>query len=113
MSDSRGLSLGMGPKRRAAAVRAVQQELQTARLPNEYNAARLQRIAERLAAKPDKGLPQIMRDPSQLEGTYRFMSNEHIKPEELLAAHARETLRRAGDATRVVVAHDSSAMLFG
>ena len=82
-------------------------------MPNEYNEARLMRIIEGLAGRPDKGLPEIMRNASQLEGTYRFINNEHIEAKTLFAAHAAETLQRTAKAKHVVVAHDSSAMLFG
>jgi hypothetical protein len=91
----------------------VQQELGRAKLRNAYNEERLARVIERLAARPDKGLPQIMRNESQLEGAYRFLRNENVDPAALLAAHAEETKRRAAEAIRVVVAHDSSAFLFG
>ena len=103
----------MGPRRRAAAVKVVQQELERAKLSNVYNKERLARIIERVAARPDKGLPQVMGNDSQLEGAYRFFRNENVEPEALLAAHAEETKQRALKASRVVVAHDSSAFLFG
>jgi hypothetical protein len=71
------------------------------------------KIVERLAARPEKGLPQVMRDASQLENAYRFFGNENVKPEALFAAHAEETVARAAKAARVVVAHDTTMFVFG
>jgi len=68
---------------------------------------------ERMAARPEKGLPQMFRDPSQLEGAYRFFSNERVEASMLLEAHAREAVKRAVQARRVVVAHDTSEFSFG
>jgi hypothetical protein len=77
------------------------------------NEDRLKRIIEKLAARPDKGLPQIMGDESQLEGAYRFFRNEQVDPEALFAAHAGETKLRAAQAGGVVIAHDTTTFLFG
>lgn len=105
--------LAMGPRRRAAAVQVVQREFRRAKLPNMDNEERLTRILEKLAARPDKGLPQIIGDESQLEGAYRFFRNPKIEPQMLLAAHAAETKVRAGSVARVVVAHDTTEFVFG
>ncbi|MBS2022112.1 MAG: IS4 family transposase [Deltaproteobacteria bacterium] len=78
-----------------------------------HNEERLKRLIEEFAAQPDKGLPQMFGDASQLEGAYRFLRNEHIDPDALLAAHASETKQRAAQARRVVVAHDTTAFVFG
>jgi hypothetical protein len=91
----------------------VQREFGRAKLRNVYNEDRLTKIIEKLAARPDKGLPQIMGDESQLEGAYRFFRNEQVKPEVLLAAHAEETKLRAAQAGRVVIAHDTTTFVFG
>jgi hypothetical protein len=91
----------------------VQQELGRAKLRSVHNEDRLKRIIEKLAARPDKGLPQILGDESQLEGAYRFFRNEHVKPEALFAAHADETKLRAAQASGVVIAHDTTTFVFG
>src|SRR5438874_1168161 len=103
MSDPCAFKVGMGPRRRAAAVMAVQQELGKAKLRNVYIKERLPRIIEKVAARPDKGLPQIMRDASELEGTYRFYRNKQVDPQALMAAHAEETKGRAAEVKGVVV----------
>ena len=54
-----------------------------------HNEERLKRIIEKFAARPDKALPQVLEDASQLEGAYRLLRNEQVKPAALLAAQAR------------------------
>jgi len=66
-----------------------------------------------MAARPDKGLPQLFKDASQLEGAYRFFSNERVSWEALFAAHVEETKERAKAVERVVIAHDTTEFSFG
>ena len=94
-------------------MRVVQQELAGAALADRRQAERLRRISEKMAARPDKGLPQIFRDASQLEGAYRFFSNPRVEPAMLLGSHAEETRRRAAGVSRIVVAHDTTECSFG
>ena len=78
-----------------------------------HNEERLKRIIEKFAARPDKGLPQVLEDASQLEGAYRLLRNEQVKPAALLAAHAEETRQRAAQARRVVTAQDTTTFVSG
>jgi hypothetical protein len=78
-----------------------------------HNRGRLERIIEKCAARPDKWLPQILGDASQLEGAYRFLRNEQVSPDALQAAEAEETKLRAVQARRVVIAHDTTTFVFG
>jgi len=94
-------------------VQVVQRELESARLSDRRQAERLRRTSEKMAARPDKGLPQIIRNASQLEGAYRFFSNPRVEWEMLLEAHAEQTRERASRASRVVVAHDTTEFAFG
>lgn len=74
---------------------------------------RLALIASRLAARPAASFPTASANDSELEATYRFLNNPRATPESILAPHVRETVRRCGDATRLVVAHDTSEFNFG
>ena len=103
----------MGPNGRAASVQVVRNELGRAALKDPRQVERLRRVSEKLAARPDKGLPQVIRDASQLEGAYRFFSNRRVEFSMLLEAHAEQTRERARVASRVVVAHDSTEFAFG
>ena len=91
----------------------MQRELLGAGLTDARQRKRLSQIAERMAAEPQKGLPQMFRDASQLEAAYRFFSNERVEASMMLAAHGEETRQRAAQASRVVVAHDTTEFAFG
>lgn len=103
----------MGPKRLAAAVQVVQQELENVALADARHEARLKRVLERVAARPDKGLPQIIRNASELEGAYRLFRNPRLEWPMLLEPHAEQTRQRAALASSVVVAHDTTEFSFG
>jgi hypothetical protein len=62
---------------------------------------------------PDESFPQVFADDSQLEGTYRFLNNDRVTYEPLLAPHVEETVARSADAKVVLAVHDSSAFTFG
>jgi hypothetical protein len=74
---------------------------------------RLARIADQLAASPESSLPKTLGNPSQLEGTYRFLNNPQIEPEQVLDAHISCTVRRAAKAGTVLVIHDTTEFGFG
>jgi hypothetical protein len=75
--------------------------------------ARLARIADQLGASPESSLPKTMGNPSQLEGAYRFFSNPQIEPEQVLDAHIGCAVRRATEAGKVLVIHDTTEFGFG
>jgi len=94
-------------------IQGAQGEFAGAELVDARQRARLEKVLEAMAARPEKGLPQLFKDPSQLEGSYRFFRNERVWWEMLLAGHVRETLERAKAVERPVVAHDTTDCSFG
>lgn len=75
---------------------------------------RLQRIAESAMQAPDVGFPRMVSDDSELEGVYRFFSNEAIKPEDVLRPHVTGTFERMRQAKApVLVIHDTTDLRFG
>jgi hypothetical protein len=62
----------------------------------------------RVAAQPEASFPEIAGDPSELEAFYRFMSNEHVTPQAILAPHIEASVNRAARHADVVVAHDTT-----
>jgi Transposase DNA-binding/Transposase DDE domain len=103
----------MGPRRRAASIQVAREELAKAGLPDVRQRLRLERVVKAMAARPEKGLPQLFKDASQLEAAYRFFSNERVSWKTLLAAHAAQTQERAKAVERPVIAHDTSEFSFG
>jgi hypothetical protein len=74
---------------------------------------RLERIAGLVAAVPSASLPVANRNDSELEATYRFLSNDRVTAEEILQPHRRATIKRCGETSLVVVAHDTTEFNFG
>lgn len=74
---------------------------------------RLQRIAERVSHSPSMSLPRIFKNPSQLEGVYRFIENEKVDAEAILAPHQEKTWQRAYHHDVILVLHDTTAFSFG
>jgi hypothetical protein len=88
-------------------------EFQNARLGDARRSARLARIADQLAQAPEASLPDKADDPSQLEGTYRFLNNPHVEPEDVLAPHQACVVGRAKQRGLVYVLHDTTEFGFG
>jgi len=83
-------------------------------LGDERLNARVRKIAAVLSSARDRSLPEAHgRDASQLEGTYRFLSNPSVTAEEILSAHLRKTTQRAMEAGAVLMVHDSTTFAFG
>jgi hypothetical protein len=74
--------------------------------------ARLTTLAEQLSTSPDQSFPAAAGDDAALEATYRFLNNESVSPDQILAPHYAATVVRAASVDRIVVAHDSSEFIF-
>jgi hypothetical protein len=70
-------------------------------------------LVEALIADPAASFPEASRSEAELEATYRFLRNDDITPQRILAPHAEATARRAQQASGwVVVAHDTTEFSF-
>jgi hypothetical protein len=98
--------------RKQADVPSLGSELGDADLGDERLSRRLGSLADRLAERPGESFPKAL-DDAELEGAYRFFGNARVTPEAILAPHVRQTVRRAADADRVVVIHDTTQFEFG
>lgn len=83
----------------------------------ELGDARLNRravkIADHLATEPGESFPKVTSDDSELEALYRFLNNDRVKPELVLAGHYEATAARAVSAGQVLVIHDTTGFSFG
>lgn len=83
----------------------------------EFGDARLARrlisVAGLVAVEPDSSFPAAAGGDASLEATYRFLNNDRVTPERILAPHVRRTVERCTEAERVVVAHDTTELNFG
>ncbi len=73
---------------------------------------RLIKLTDRLSAHPAESFPEAVESVSALEATYRFLGNERVTPEAILAPHVAATLDRAYSSQRVIVAHDTTTFTF-
>lgn len=73
---------------------------------------RLLRIVEGLSPNPAASLPDAASSDGELEGTYRFLENEKVTPQGILAPHYAATTRRAKDAGLVLCAHDTTELSY-
>lgn len=87
-------------------------ELVGAELGDARLSKRLCLLADQLAARPSASFPKAL-DDAELEAAYRFFGNDEVTPEAILAPHLRQTARRAAEAPRIIVVHDTTAFEFG
>ena len=102
----------MGRRACSDEIRALSRELGQAELGDSRRSRRLESIVERAAARPDASFPEMAADESELEALYRFMSNEHVTPEAILAPHMAMTKARSERSAEVIVAHDTTNLSF-
>lgn len=88
------------------------EEMGRAELGDPRRCARVSSVVAALARRPDVGFPQAMDDDSALEGLYRLLNNERVKPEAVLGAHFEATAERCRGLERVLVVHDSTDFAF-
>ena len=85
---------------------SVVEEFAGAQLGNTRRTKRLQRIVERLEAQPSKSLPQALGTVADREATYRFLNNDSISFESILAPHFEATAKRAEAHDEALCIHD-------
>jgi IS4 transposase len=89
----------------------VESELEGADFGDERLGRRLTRIASTVATAPAESFPQLAGTDGELEGVYRFLSNERVTAEKILAPHIEATCGRAA-ARDVLVLHDTTSFTF-
>jgi hypothetical protein len=73
---------------------------------------RLIKIADAAGRAPQASLPRRAGTAAELEGTYRLLTNERVKPDAVLKPHVQATLNRAKSAELVLVLHDTTKFTF-
>lgn len=77
----------------------------------ELRDARINRRAVKVLdalAHAGESTPDSFRTKAALDGTYRFMSNEKVSPESLLAPHNRQSIARTSRYERVLLVQDTT-----
>jgi hypothetical protein len=91
--------------------RLAQSEYTGAALGDQRLNTRLQTIAATLEANPDVGFPHAMTE-AELEAFYRFLSNERVEPDAILAPHVEATVERCEGLGTVPCVHDTTVFKF-
>jgi hypothetical protein len=61
-----------------------------------------------LEKHPTASVPQASRNSTESQSIYRFWSNEHVKPEQILASHRGSVLRRANQCRSILAIQDTT-----
>ncbi len=69
-------------------------------------------IADAVATSPSDSFPTLVSGDGELEGVYRFLSNDKVTPKGILEPHFAATRERAGQGD-VLVVHDTTIFTFG
>jgi hypothetical protein len=93
-------------------VNRVVREFDSAELGDPRRKKRLKLVAAKLARRPKESLPGAVDNEAEVQGAYRLMNNERVSFEVLLGSHAEQTRRRAEQALRVLVVHDTTTCSF-
>lgn len=90
----------------------LSEELQDVDLGDKRRNERFVKIAGRLAAQPDKSVPDAMENHAEVEAYYRLMSNDAAEHQTLLEPHFEKTSRRSEASQTVLVAHDTTEFAY-
>jgi hypothetical protein len=90
----------------------LETEMATADLGDARLSRRLGLIVGAIAQRPGQSLPKTLVSEAALEATYRFMSNEAVTPERILAPHFAATCDRVEQAGVVLAIHDTTECEF-
>ena len=99
-------------ERRVRSIGSVASEFKSAELGDARMTKRLVEVAEACSAASDHSFPDMVEGKAELDGLYRFASNERVDPQAVLAPHAKATAARCREVSRVVVAHDTTECVF-
>jgi hypothetical protein len=90
---------------------SIVDEFRGASFSDSRLATRLETIVEGLSHRASLSFPDAARSASALEGTYRFLANDKVTPEQVFAPHLALTRART-KGREVYVAHDTTEFRF-
>jgi hypothetical protein len=93
-------------------VPSISEEFRGADLGDARRTRRLLKLAEAVARAPSTSFPKLAASDAELEGTYRFLSNEDIGWRDVIRPHFEATAARCDGRNGVLVVHDSSEFQF-
>lgn len=97
----------------AERARVVVEEIEFVDLGDTRLNHRAKKVARSLASQPERPFPQALATEAELEGLYRFLSNEKVTAEKLLTPHVDATMERMAAEDVTLVVHDNTEFRFG
>jgi hypothetical protein len=94
------------------AIGVVKDEFTDAEIPDWRLRERLVSLAEHLDESPAASLPKALKSAAEREAAYRFLGNQKVTMEGIIAPHARATARRCREAGTVYVVSDTTECSF-
>ncbi len=91
---------------------SVRRDLERSGLPDERLRARAGKLGARICVNPERGLPRLL-DKSELEAGYRFVNNDRVTYDAILAGHRDASLERAAGMMVALSLQDTTAFVFG
>jgi len=88
-------------------------EVGAAVLGDARRTERLVRLASVLGARPRAALAEACDDPAMLKAAYRFLENDGVDPQAVLASHAAATVERARGEAVVLAVQDTTHIAWG
>jgi hypothetical protein len=73
---------------------------------------RLSALAGDLARQPGAPIPQACQTDAQIQGAYRFLENDFVEPEQILAGHRQASLKRLAREPVVLAPQDTTSFNF-
>src|SRR5688572_11512122 len=92
--------------------RDLRQEFETADVGDARRLRRLLSLAEAIEEDPAASFPTATVTEAGLEGAYRFLNNDDVTTEGILAGHFQQTVERAAQEDVVIAAHDTTIFQF-
>jgi hypothetical protein len=88
----------------------IEEELQTADLPDERLNNRYRIVLDRLSDKPTLSIPAACVGWAETQAAYRFCGNRRVKPKRILKPHRDATLQRIRRSPVVLISQDTSEL---
>jgi len=91
---------------------SMEREFEGASFGDRRLDARLVALGAMLALSPDRSFPRAAPNQAALRAAYRFMNNDAVDSDGILAPHRAQTVRRAASLSKVLVLHDTTQFEF-
>ncbi len=82
------------------------------RAPDERLRTRAGKLGARICVNPERGLPRLL-DKSELDTGYRFVNNDRVTYDAILAGHRDASIERAAGMMVALSLQDKTAFVFG